>query len=228
MPNAGDSLREISVKSIFSKLRLRIAIVALTIFFATSSTMILLSFEILLSLLISVTFSVIFLSTYPVIKKRFLILQLKKMLGDFDYTNEFDLEEYTKSSIEEIIEKSRQRQRTSTNPDMLRNRPSDEKGMTSGVYTELDRTNPRIDAIENSADWDGLEDELTVGEKLVETMNEIEAKNAQEAWERAEQRDSDNIEFGVKRLGDLVASGYFEKNSEDGAFSKLVKSNQED
>ena len=228
MPNAGGSLREISVKSIFSKLRLRIAIVALTIFFATSSTMILLSFEILLSLLISVTFSVIFLSTYPVIKKRFLILQLKKMLGDFDYTNEFDLEEYTKSSIEEIIEKSRQRQRTSTNPDMLRNRPSDEKGMTSGVYTELDRTNPRIDAIENSADWDGLEDELTVGEKLVETMNEIEAKNAQEAWERAEQRDSDNIEFGVKRLGDLVASGYFEKNSEDGAFSKLVKSNQED
>ena len=60
---------------------------------------------------------------------------------------------------------------------MLRNRPSDEKGMTSGVYTELDRTNPRIDAIENSADWDGLEDDLTVGEKLVETMNEIEAKN---------------------------------------------------
>ena len=228
MPNPGESLQEHAVKSIFSKLRLRVAIVALGIFFATSSIMILLSFETLLSLFISATLSVIFLSTYPVIKKRFLILQLKKMLGEFDYTDEFDLEEYTESTIEEIIEKSRQRQRNSTNPDMLRNRPSDEKGMTSGVYTELDRTNPRIDAIENSADWDGLEDELTVGEKLVETMNEIEAKNAQEAWERAEQRDSDNIEFGVKRLGDLVASGYFEKNSEDGAFSKLVNSNQED
>ena len=190
--------------------------------------MILFSSEILLSLFISVTLSMIFLSTYPVIKKRFLILQLKKMLVEFDYTDEFDLEQYTKSSIEEAIEKSRQRQRNSTNPDMLRNRPSDEKGMTSGVHTELDRTNPRIDAIESSADWDGLEDELTVGEKLVETMNEIEAKNAQEAWERAEQRDSDNIEFGVKRLGDLVASGYFEKNSEDGAFSKLVNSDQED
>lgn len=228
MPNPGESLQEHTVKSIFSKLRLRIAIVALGIFFAISSIMILLSFETLLSLFISATLSVIFLSTYPAIKKRFLILQLKKMLGEFDYTDEFDLEEYTESTIEEIIEKSRQRQRNSTNPDMLRNRPSDEKGMTSGVYTELDRTNPRIDAIENSADWDGLEDELTVGEKLVETMNEIEAKNAQEAWERAEQRDSDNIEFGVKRLGDLVASGYFEKNSEDGAFSKLVNSNQED
>ena len=228
MPNPGESLQEHTVKSIFSKLRLRIAIVALGIFFATSSIMILLSFETLLSLFISATLSVIFLSTYPVIKQRFLILQLKKMLGEFDYTDEFDLEEYTESTIEEVIEKSRQRQRNSTNPDMLRNRPSDEKGMTSGVYTELDRTNPRIDAIENSADWDGLEDELTVGEKLVETMNEIEAKNAQEAWERAEQRDSDNIEFGVKRLGDLVASGYFEKNSEDGAFSKLVNSNQED
>lgn len=228
MPNHGNSLQEHSVKSIFSKLRLRIAIVALGIFFLTSSIMILLSVEILLSLFISVTLSLIFLSTYPVIKKRFLILQLKKMLGEFDYTDDFDLEEYTKSSIEEVIEKSRQRQRNSTNPDMLRNRPSDEKGMTSGVYTELDRTNPRIDAIENSADWDGLEDDLTVGEKLVETMNEIEAKNAQEAWDRAEQKDSDNIEFGVKRLGDLVASGYFEKNTEDGAFSKLVNSNQED
>lgn len=228
MPNHGNSLQEHSVKSIFSKLRLRIAIVALGIFFSTSSIMILLSVEILLSLFISVTLSLIFLSTYPVIKKRFLILQLKKMLGEFDYTDDFDLEEYTKSSIEEVIEKSRQRQRNSTNPDMLRNRPSDEKGMTSGVYTELDRTNPRIDAIENSADWDGLEDDLTVGEKLVETMNEIEAKNAQEAWDRAEQKDSDNIEFGVKRLGDLVASGYFEKNTEDGAFSKLVNSNQED
>ena len=32
----------------------------------------------------------------------------------------------------------------------------------------------------------------------METMNEIEARNAQEAWKRAEQRDSDNIEFGVK------------------------------
>lgn len=228
MPKHGDSLQEHSVKSIFSKLRLRISIVALGIFFSTSSIMILLSSEILLSLFISVTLSMIFLSTYPVIKKRFLILQLKKMLGEFDYTDEFDLEEYTKSSIEEVIEKSRQRQRNSTNPEMLRNRPSDEKGMTSGVYTELDRTNPRIDAIVNSADWDGLEDDLTVGEKLVETMNEIEAKNAQEAWERAEQKDSDNIEFGVKRLGDLVASGYFENNSEDGAFSKLVNSNQED
>ena len=228
MPKHGDSLQEHSVKSIFSKLRLRISIVALGIFFSTSSIMIFLTSEILLSFFISVTLSMIFLSTYPVIKKRFLILQLKKMLGEFDYTDEFDLEEYTKSSIEEVIEKSRQRQRNSTNPEMLRNRPSDEKGMTSGVYTELDRTNPRIDAIENSADWDGLEDDLTVGEKLVETMNEIEAKNAQEAWERAEQKDSDNIEFGVKRLGDLVASGYFEKNSEDGAFSKLVNSNQED
>lgn len=228
MPNSKDSLQEYTVKSIFSRLRIRVAIAALGILFLTSSIMIIVSSEALLSLIISVTLSLLFLSTYPVIKKRFLIIQLKKMLGDFDFTDEFDFADYTKTSIEEVLEKSRERQRTSTNPEMLRNRPSDEKGMTGGIHNELDRTNPRIDAIENSADWDGLEDDLTVGEKLVQTMNEIEAENSQEAWERAEKRDLDNIESGVKRLGDLVASGYFEKNPDEGAFKRLVNSNQED
>ena len=150
------------------------------------------------------------------------------MIGDFDFTDDFDFENFSKSSIEEALENSWNRQRSASNHEMLRGRPSDEKGMTSGVYNELDKHKPRIDAIANSADWDGLEGELTSGEELVRTMNKIEAEIANKAWQEAEKRDMDNVEFGVERLGDLVASGYFEKNAEEGAFRKLVESNQED
>lgn len=180
------------------------------------------------SILVSIIFSLIVASFFPRIKKKFLVYQLKKMIGDFDFTDDFDFENFSKSSIEEALENSWNRQRSASNHEMLRNRPSDEKGMTSGVYNELDKHKPRIDAIANSADWDGLEGELTSGEELVRTMNKIEAELANKAWQEAEKRDLDNVEFGVERLGDLVASGYFEKNSEEGAFRKLVESNQED
>ena len=180
------------------------------------------------SILVSIIFSLIVASFFPRIKKKFLVYQLKKMIGDFDFTDDFDFENFSKSSIEEALENSWNRQRSASNHEMLRGRPSDEKGMTSGVYNELDKHKPRIDAIANSADWDGLEGELTSGEELVRTMNKIEAEIANKAWQEAEKRDMDNVEFGVERLGDLVASGYFEKNAEEGAFRKLVESNQED
>ena len=180
------------------------------------------------SILVSIIFSLIVASFFPRIKKKFLVYQLRKMIGDFDFTDDFDFENFSKSSIEEALENSWNRQRSASNHEMLRGRPSDEKGMTSGVYNELDKHKPRIDAIANSADWDGLEGELTSGEELVRTMNKIEAEIANKAWQEAEKRDMDNVEFGVERLGDLVASGYFEKNAEEGAFRKLVESNQED
>ena len=180
------------------------------------------------SILVSIIFSLIVASFFPRIKKKFLVYQLRKMIGDFDFTDDFDFENFSKSSIEEALENSWNRQRSASNHEMLRGRPSDEKGMTSGVYNELDKHKPRIDAIANSADWDGLEGELTSGEELLRTMNKIEAEIANKAWQEAEKRDMDNVEFGVERLGDLVASGYFEKNAEEGAFRKLVESNQED
>lgn len=180
------------------------------------------------SVIVSIFFCLIVASFFPRIKKKFLVYQLRKMIGDFDFTDDFDFENFSKSSIEEALENSWNRQRSASNPEMLRDRPSDEKGMTSGVYNELDKHKPRIDAIANSADWEGLEGELTSGEELVRTMNKIEAEIANKAWQEAEKRDMDNVEFGVERLGDLVASGYFEKNAEEGAFRKLVESNQED
>jgi len=180
------------------------------------------------SVIVSIIFCLIVASFFPRIKKKFLVYQLRKMIGDFDFTDDFDFENFSKSSIEEALENSWNRQRSASNHEMLRDRPSDEKGMTSGVYNELDKHKPRIDAIANSADWEGLEGELTSGEELVRTMNKIEAEIANKAWQEAEKRDMDNVEFGVERLGDLVASGYFEKNAEEGAFRKLVESNQED
>lgn len=180
------------------------------------------------SVIVSIIFCLIVASFFPRIKKKFLVYQLRKMIGEFDFTDDFDFENFSKSSIEEALENSWNRQRSASNHEMLRDRPSDEKGMTSGVYNELDKHKPRIDAIANSADWEGLEGELTSGEELVRTMNKIEAEIANKAWQEAEKRDMDNVEFGVERLGDLVASGYFEKNAEEGAFRKLVESNQED
>ena len=205
-------------------------VILLQIFSAISSFLIayLVSNNVRASIIVSIIFCLIVASFFPRIKKKFLVYQLRKMIGDFDFTDDFDFENFSKSSIEEALENSWNRQRSASNHEMLRDRPSDEKGMTSGVYNELDKHKPRIDAIANSADWDGLEGELTSGEELVRTMNKIEAEIANKAWQEAEKRDMDNVEFGVERLGDLVASGYFEKNAEEGAFRKLVESNQED
>ena len=53
------------------------------------------------------------------------------------------------------------------------------------------------------------------------------AEQAQRQWEASEARDLDNIEEGVERLGDLVASGWFERNAKDGALSELMESREE-
>ena len=53
------------------------------------------------------------------------------------------------------------------------------------------------------------------------------AKMAQKRWEIAEANDPDIIEYGVERLGDLVRTDYFEKNAEDGAFTKVANKDSE-
>ncbi len=63
---------------------------------------------------------------------------------------------------------------------------------------------------------------------MVEEANQYYAKVAQRQWEIAEQRDMDMVEAGVARLGDLVASGWFEQNAEDGALSSLMESVQDE
>ena len=57
---------------------------------------------------------------------------------------------------------------------------------------------------------------------MVEAANVQYADMAQKRWEEAEANDSDLVEHGVKKLGDLVRTDYFDKNAEEGAFAKVA------
>ena len=50
---------------------------------------------------------------------------------------------------------------------------------------------------------------------------------AQERWEEAERADMDLVEAGVERLGDLVATDWFEKHAKDGAVEDLTGSHED-
>ena len=68
---------------------------------------------------------------------------------------------------------------------------------------------------------------LRVSERLVEEANQHYAVEAQRQWDIAEERDMDMVEEGIERLGDLVASGWFERNPKDGALRELMEKGQE-
>ena len=80
----------------------------------------------------------------------------------------------------------------------------------------------RRDAVVEDEKYSGMEGDLTSGEKMVEEANREYADLSQNRWEKAEANDPDLVEYGVERLGDLVRTDYFEKNAEDGSFSKAV------
>lgn len=107
-------------------------------------------------------------------------------------------------------------------------RGSDEKGFTSGKVDKNLGEGERRDAFEGEAAYEGLEGELTLGEKMRQQANEDYAKMSQKRWDEAEANDTDLAEYGVEKLGDLVKTDYFEKNREDGAFAKLVQTDEED
>ena len=114
--------------------------------------------------------------------------------------------------------------RIATNEIQLRPRGSDEKGPAfDRSETPVDPAKQRVDPAIHEADYIGLEGDLGVAETLVEEANHRYAQEAHRQWAKAEARDMDNIEAGVKRLGDLVASGWFEANAEDGALAKLME-----
>jgi hypothetical protein len=80
----------------------------------------------------------------------------------------------------------------------------------------------RRDALLEGEKYSGMEGELTSGEMMVAKANTEYAEMAQKRWEVAEANDSDLIEYGVERLGDLVKTDYFDKNAEDGAFANTA------
>ena len=80
----------------------------------------------------------------------------------------------------------------------------------------------RRDAVVEEGKYAGLEGDLSDGEKMVEAANVQYADMAQKRWEEAEANDPDLVEYGVENLGDLVRTDYFDKNAEEGAFSKVA------
>ena len=107
-----------------------------------------------------------------------------------------------------------------TNPLMTRGK--DERGFTPGIVESALDTSRTYKEAENREEHQGLEEELTIAQQVKAEADQRYAEHAQQRWEEAERNDPDLIEAGVKRLGDLVATDYFEKNHDPNAVSKLM------
>ncbi len=108
-------------------------------------------------------------------------------------------------------------------------RGGDEKGHTWGKQdAALDEMLSRRDAVEHGGVFDGLEGELTEGEKMVEMANQRYADMAERRWQDAEKEDGDLQEYGVEKLAELVQTDYFEKHAQDGVFAMTAKHDGED
>lgn len=107
-----------------------------------------------------------------------------------------------------------------TNP--VRIRGKDERGFTGGIIeSDLDEKQA-IRPVSNHDRYEDLEQDLTIAEQVKAEADQRYAEHAQQRWEEAERNDPDLIEAGVKRLGDLVTTDYFEKNHDPEALSKLT------
>lgn len=103
-------------------------------------------------------------------------------------------------------------------------RGGDEKGPSWGKEdSALNQMAIRRDALEQGTQYDGLEGELTAGEKMVEMANKKYADMAERRWQDAEKEDADLQEYGVEKLSDLVQTDYFEKHAQDGIFAITAK-----
>jgi len=110
----------------------------------------------------------------------------------------------------------------------IRTRGEDPSGPDWGKTDyEMGKEPQRRDAIVEGQKYHGMEDDLTMTEKMVEEANLDYAVYAQKRWEKSEAKDEDLIEYGVERLGDLVRTDYFEKNAEEGIFEKTTKKGEE-
>ena len=88
-------------------------------------------------------------------------------------------------------------------------RGADPKGPAEGGGADtVDSRMPRIDAMTPRPEFEGIEGELSEAEKLVEEADELRDQAAQKAWDASKAADSELIESGVEKLGDLVAKGH--------------------
>ena len=148
-----------------------------------------------------------------------------KLISNFAERFEIDLERdysefqntialYKKGEFEKI-------EAAFTNKKHRRPRGFDEKGPTGGVLSQsLDKNNQRIDAMKND-DYNDLSQEITAGELLIQEADQKYAEISEKRWAESESKDKDLIEAGVEKLGDLVKTGWFERNAKDGAVKEL-------
>ena len=109
------------------------------------------------------------------------------------------------------------------NSEYLRIRGSDEKGPAFGKNNESFSTRgERVDAMANR-DYDDIEATSTGAEKMIRNADEIQSEISSKLWDKAESKDSDLLEAGVDSLGDLLKTGWFEKNKQDGAVERLYQ-----
>ena len=109
------------------------------------------------------------------------------------------------------------------NKEYLRNRGQDEKGPSFHHNDSLFSIKKTIVVPVSNEEYQNLDSDITKGEKLVKSADIIYFETAKVQWEKSENEDQDIIEAGVDSLGELVKSGWFEKNAKDGAMKELYE-----
>ena len=139
---------------------------------------------------------------------------------------EFLLNDLQSEEFIENISSSRStdsKQSNYPNSEYLRIRGSDEKGPAFGKDNKNFSTHgKRIDAMANR-DYDDIEATSTNAEKMIRVADEVQSEISSKQWEKSESMDNDLIEAGVDNLGDLLKTGWFEKNKQDGAVKRLYE-----
>ena len=146
-------------------------------------------------------------------------LWIEEMLSDLH----IDIDDFGSQLTPAFVMQQWELQMKKERSNPLMTRGKDERGFTPGILeSDLD-SNRDITQAEDREEYHGLEDDLTVAQQVKAEADQRYAEHAQQRWEEAERNDPDLIEAGVKRLGDLVATDYFEKNHDPNAVSKLME-----
>ena len=144
---------------------------------------------------------------------------IEEMLSDLH----IDVDEFGSQLTPALVMQQWELQMKKERSNPLMTRGKDERGFTPGILeSELD-ADQAITQAEDREEYHGLEDDLTVAQQVKAEADRRYAEHAQQRWEEAERNDPDLIEAGVKRLGDLVATDFFEKNHDPHAVSKLME-----
>ena len=81
---------------------------------------------------------------------------------------------------------------------IYKTRAVDPKGPAEGSGADtIDARMPRIDAMTPRPEFEGIEGELTEGEKLIAEANVARDEKAQKAWHTSEESDTELVEAGV-------------------------------